>query len=59
MLLTIAEISRRLGISEKAGRELVQHLPAVRVGKRNRYKESALQDFIARGGCRPTEQLTA
>ena len=56
MLLTVADIARRLGISEKAGRKLVQNLPAVRIGKRDRYPEAALAEYIARGGCRPAER---
>jgi RNA polymerase sigma factor (sigma-70 family) len=45
MLLTLAEVSRRLGVSEKTGREIVKGFPAVRVGKRNRYPADAVAAF--------------
>ncbi len=50
MLLTLAEVARRLGVSEKMARKVVQEFPGVHVGKRTRYPESAIHGFIARGG---------
>jgi len=44
-LLTLAEVARRLGISEKTARVVVRELPAVRVGKRNRYPADAVAVF--------------
>ncbi len=44
-LLTLAEVARRLGISEKTARVVARELPAVRVGKRNRYPEDAVAVF--------------
>ena len=51
-LLTLIEVARRLGVSEKMARKLVQEFPGVNVGKRIRYPESAIHEFIARGGVR-------
>ena len=55
--LTLNEVARRLGISAPTARKL--NIPTVRVGKRDRYLEAALEQFIARGGCRHTEQPAA
>ncbi len=46
MLLTLAEVARRLGVSEKTARNIARVLPAVRVGKRNRYPAEAVADFV-------------
>jgi excisionase family DNA binding protein len=45
MLLTLAEVARRLGVSDKTARGIVKDLPAVRVGKRNRYPADAVAAF--------------
>jgi hypothetical protein len=53
-LLTLSEVARRLGVSEKTARQLRSELPgAVRVGQRIKYREDALIGFIERGGCSP------
>lgn len=44
-LLTLAEMARRLGVSEKTARVIAKDLPAVRVGKRNRYPADAVAAF--------------
>jgi excisionase family DNA binding protein len=44
-LLTLAEVARRLGVSEKTARLVAKDLPAVRVGKRNRYPAEAVALF--------------
>jgi len=44
-LLTLAELARRLGLSEKTARAVARELPAVRVGKRYRYPEDAVAAF--------------
>ena len=46
-LLTLAEMARRLGVSEKTARVIAASLPAVRVGKRNRYPEDAIAAFAS------------
>jgi excisionase family DNA binding protein len=46
MLLTLAEVARRLGVSEKTARAIAKDLPAVRVGKRNRYPAEAVSEFV-------------
>lgn len=45
MLLTLSEVARRLGVGEKAAREIAKSLPRVRVGKRDRFPESAVIAF--------------
>ena len=45
MLLTLAEMARRFGVSERTARLIAKDLPAVRVGKRNRYPAEALAEF--------------
>jgi hypothetical protein len=45
MLLTLSAVARVLGISEKMARTIAKDLPAVRVGKRNRYPASAVEAF--------------
>ena len=49
MLLTLAEMARRLGVSEKTARIIAKDLPAVRVGKRNRYPADAVAEFAKTG----------
>ena len=46
-LLTLAALARKLGLSEKTARTIVKDLPAVRVGKRNRYPADAVAAFAA------------
>lgn len=45
MLYTIAAMARYLGVSEKMARKIAEDLPAVRVGKRNRYPASVVEAF--------------
>lgn len=53
-LLTLSEVARRLGVSEKTARQIRSELPgAVRIGQRVKYREDSLAEFIGRGGCRP------
>jgi predicted site-specific integrase-resolvase len=53
-LLTLAEVARRLGVSEKTARQFKSELPGVvRVNRRVKYTEDAITEFIRRGGCRP------
>lgn len=49
MLLTLAEIARRLGVSPKTARQIVKTLPSVRVGKRLRYNAAAVEEFAKSG----------
>jgi RNA polymerase sigma factor (sigma-70 family) len=58
-LLTLAEVARRLGLSEKTAREVAKQFPTVKVGKRIRYREDALAEFIARGGATSAERPAA
>jgi excisionase family DNA binding protein len=44
-LLTLAEVARRLGVSEKTARVIAKGLPAVRVGKRLRYPADGVDAF--------------
>jgi excisionase family DNA binding protein len=48
-LLTLAEVARRLGVSEKTASVIAKSLPAVRVGKRNRYPADAVAEFAKSG----------
>jgi Helix-turn-helix domain len=41
--LTLAEVARRIGCSPQTAREFCKQLPTVRVGKRSRYPEAALE----------------
>lgn len=61
LLLTLAETARRLGISEKMARLIVRDLPAVKVGKRNRYPADAVAAFASTATVpnTPTERTTA
>jgi len=55
-LITFAQYARRLGVSEQTARKFKAELPgAVRVGRRIKYAEDAVTEFIRRGGCRPVE----
>jgi excisionase family DNA binding protein len=56
-LLTLAEVARRLGISEKTARVVARELPAVRVGKRNRYPADAVAAFA--NTATPTPNVSA
>jgi predicted DNA-binding transcriptional regulator AlpA len=59
-LLTLSQVAQRLGISEKTIRNFKSELPGgVRVGRRIKYLESDISEFIRRGGCRPTVQSAA
>ena len=49
MLLTLAEVARRLGLSEKTAREVAKGLPSVVVGKRKRYPAEAVAEFAKSG----------
>jgi excisionase family DNA binding protein len=49
MLLTLAEVARRLGLSEKTAREVLRDLPSVRVGKRFRWNSDAVAEFAKSG----------
>ena len=49
MLLTLAEMARRLGVSEKTARLIAKDLPSVRVGKRNRIPSEAVAEFAKSG----------
>ncbi len=59
MLLTLAEVARRLGVSEKMARVLVKDFPSVSTGKRLRYPESEIAAFVERGGCQPADRSAA
>jgi predicted DNA-binding transcriptional regulator AlpA len=55
-LLTLSEVGRRLGVSERTVRQFKSELPgAVRIGRRVKYTEEAITEFVRRGGCRPVE----
>lgn len=56
-LLTLQEVAQRLGVSDKTARQFKSDLPAgVRIGRRIKYTEDSIAEFIRRGGCRPTGQ---
>ena len=56
-LLTLSQVAQRLGISDRTVRHFREQLPGgVRVGRRIKYTEDAIGEFIRRGGCRPTGQ---
>jgi predicted DNA-binding protein (UPF0251 family) len=55
-LLSLTEVARRFGVCERTARQFKGQLPGeVRVGRRVKYTEEAITDFIRRGGCRPVE----
>lgn len=59
MLLTMADIARRLGVSQKIAREIAQTLPGIKVGRRIRYSEEAVTAFVKSGSsehARPENQ---
>jgi excisionase family DNA binding protein len=55
MLLTLAEVARRLGVSAPTARKVVRQIPAVRVGARLRYLDSAVEEY-AKTGTMPARQ---
>lgn len=55
MLLTLSELSRRLGLSEPTTRRLVKDWPAIRIGKRRRWPQSEMEKFV-RSAVRPDVQ---
>lgn len=52
MLLTLAEVARRLGVSAPTARKIARQIPSVRVGERLRYSVEALAEY-AKTGDRP------
>jgi len=55
-LLTLRDVAKRLGVCELTARRFKSELPgSVRVGRRVKYVESEITEFIRRGGCRPVE----
>ena len=59
-LLSLSDVARRLGVSEKTARQFKSELPGVvRVGRRIKYTEDAISDFIRSGGCRPAVEAKA
>ncbi len=51
-LLTLSEVAQRFGLSAKTIRQFKNELPgAVRVGRRVKYSEDGVAEFIRRGGC--------
>jgi predicted site-specific integrase-resolvase len=53
-LLTLSQVARRLGVSEKTARQFKSELPGVvLIGRRVKYTEEAIAEFVRRGGCRP------
>ena len=46
-LLTIIEVSRLLGVNEKAARAICKTLPSITVGKRPRYSIDAVSAYLA------------
>lgn len=59
-LLTLADVTRILGLSEATVRKMANQLPgAVRINRRVRYRADALEAFINRGGCCAEQAATA
>jgi excisionase family DNA binding protein len=54
-LLSFKQVAERLGVSEVTLRKIRSELPTVRVGRRIKYTEDAVVEFIQRGGCRQAE----
>jgi excisionase family DNA binding protein len=51
--LTLHEVARYLGVSDSTIRKIVPELPgAVKINRRVRYQEEAIQRFVQSGGCR-------
>ena len=48
LTLTLIEVARRLGVSEKTARKTVRDWPYVTVGSRRRYPVEALDSYIRR-----------
>ena len=60
MLLTLAAVARRLGVSDTTARKIVANIPAVRVSKRLRYRAEDLEALILTGHLEaPSPVLTA
>lgn len=59
-LLTVAEVAERLGTSERFPRRLIEErrITFVRLGRKVRIPESALDDFIAAGRVHPITTRT-
>ncbi|MFI6789982.1 helix-turn-helix domain-containing protein [Nonomuraea sp. NPDC050383] len=59
-LLTVAEVAERLGTSERFPRRLIEErrITFVRLGRKVRIPESALDDFIAAGLVHPITTRT-
>ncbi len=56
-LLTLSQVAQRLGVSERTVQGFKSELPgAVLIGKRVKYTEDSISEFIERGGCRPVER---
>ncbi len=49
MLLSLAEVARRLGVSEPTARKIVREWPSVRAGKRLLYPAAAVVSFANSG----------
>jgi excisionase family DNA binding protein len=59
-LLTVTEVAERLGTSERFPRRLIEErrITFVRIGRKVRIPESALNDFIAAGLVHPITTRT-
>jgi excisionase family DNA binding protein len=49
MLLTLAEVARRLGVSAPTARKIVRQMPAVNIGRSTRYPLEAVLEFANSG----------
>jgi len=59
-LLTLTQVAQMLGISDATARKISPELPgAVVLGKRTRYQESAVIEFVQAGGCGVTAKQQA
>lgn len=49
MLITLAEVARRLGVSVPIARRIVRQIPAIDIGRSTRYPLEAVLEFAKSG----------
>jgi hypothetical protein len=59
LTLTLVEVGRRIGVSERTARKVVKDWPHVVVSGRKRYPVEALESYIRRQWRQPLARITA
>ena len=58
-LLTLAEVSRRLGVHEQTARRITRDWPYLMVGGRKKFEQEVFQSYLRRACHVPVSRVTA